>query len=85
MYTLLVQVLADMARRQCVYDEYHSVDDDLLHQISKAVRYNELGALSRELGIPETERQRAVANKSPNDQIFEVGNTSWTEFVTNNG
>ena len=63
-----------MATKPRVYDEYDSVDDHLLHEISKQVRYEELWALSRELRIPETERQKAVANKPPHEQIFQVCN-----------
>ena len=63
-----------MTTKQSAYDEYDIVDEYLLRQISKYVRYNHLGPLSGDLGITETERQRAVAKKPPQDQIFQVCN-----------
>ena len=36
--------------------------------------YDQLGTLSRGLGILNAEHQRAVVKKSPQDQIFQVGN-----------
>ena len=67
------QKVPNMASRH-VYNEDDIVDDHLLRQISKFVRYDQLGALSGDLGITETERQRAVAKKFPQDEIFQVCN-----------
>ena len=71
-----------MTTRQHIYDEYHSVDDHLLHQISKYVRFEELRALSREIGITETERQKEMAKESPHDQIFQVCNSLCTQRLS---
>ena len=64
----------DMATTERVYQEHDSVDDYLLNQISKHIFHDQLGTLSRDLGISNAEHQRAVLKKSPQDQIFQVGN-----------
>ena len=63
-----------MATRERIYEENDSVDDYLLNQISKYIFHDQLGTMSRDLGITSVEHQRSVAKLSPEDQIFKVDN-----------
>ena len=63
----------DMDASQRVYEMNDTCDDRLLNKVSKYIFFDNLWALARDLGVPETEiRELTVANITSHEKIVQA-------------
>ena len=61
-------------RKKGRYSGDDTLDEYLLNQVAKFIKYGQLGPLSRDLGVSQTEYEKITAPNTfqQNDQIFKV-------------